>query len=272
MDSLFVIQGYDQGRRYTLDDALITIGRDSSNKIRLRDPEASRRHAEIVLKDGERFISDLESSNGLFVNGKLYQTRRLVNGDQIQIGKTILLFASRAVDMGAQEPLVDVFQEVDEASKSRILHSLAPEDSRRLFEGSSENDLKSEWLERARAHLNFMYHAILASSRTLDVERLLDKILELIFQWAPVDRGCIFLYDADADKLIPKSSRTRKAGGRVKVSQTILNYAFRNQKGVLTSNAGIDDRWDGAASVVNSGVKEAICAPMQGRYFFFTLF
>lgn len=266
MDSLFVIQGHDQGRRYTLDNSTVTIGRDYSNRIRLHDPEASRRHAEIRLSDSGRVIIDLESSNGLFINGKQIQSRRLNNGDQIQIGRTVLLFASRTLDVGAQEPLVDVFQEAESGNESRVLHSLTPEDSRRLFERSAENELKAAWLEKARAHLNFMYHATLAASRTLDVERLLDRILELIFQWAPVDRGCIFLYDADADKLIPKSSKTRKKGGRVKVSQTILNYAFRNQKGVLTSNAQSDERWDGSVSILQTGVKEAICVPMQGRY------
>ncbi|MBP5621681.1 MAG: FHA domain-containing protein, partial [Thermoguttaceae bacterium] len=132
MDSLFVIQGNDQGRRYTLDDSTITIGRDSSNRIRLHDPEASRRHAEIRINDLGRTIVDLESSNGLFVNGKQIQSRRLANGDQIQIGKTVLLFASRTLDVGAQEPLVDVFQESEQESKSRVIHTLTPEESRRL--------------------------------------------------------------------------------------------------------------------------------------------
>ncbi len=266
MDSLFVIRGNDQGRRYALDEAVVSIGREATNKIRLRDPETSRRHAEIRRKDSGRVIVDLESSNGVFVNGRQIHSKKLTNGDQIQIGKTILLYASRTLDVGAQEPLVDVFQEASTSNKSRILHSLAPEESRQLFDKSTENKVKAAWLEKARAHLNFMYHATLATSRTLDVKRLLDRILELIFQWAPVDRGCIFLYDADADNLIPKSSRTRKNGGRVKVSQTILNYAFQNRKGVLTSNASADERWERAASIIQAGVKEAICVPMQGRY------
>ena len=267
MDSLFVIQGYDQGNRFALDDETATIGRDASNKIRLRDAEVSRRHAEIRLDVDGRTLVDLESSNGVYVNGRRVKTRRLLNGDQIQIGKTILLFSSRVSDVGSSEPLVDVFQDGDSASQ--VLHAIAPDESR-VFSRSSSldavDDVKSAWLEKARAHLNFMYHATLAASRTLDVERLLDRILELIFQWAPVDRGCVFLYDADADKLVPKSSRTRKIGGRVQVSQTILNYAFQNRKGVLTSNARSDERWNGSVSVLDAGVKEAICVPMQGRY------
>ncbi|MBQ2790987.1 MAG: FHA domain-containing protein, partial [Thermoguttaceae bacterium] len=270
MDSLFVIQGYDQGNRFALDAETATIGRDASNKIRLRDAEISRRHAEIRRGVDGRILVDLESSNGVYVNGRRIKTRRLLNGDQIQIGKTVLLFSSRVSDVGSREPLVDVFQDADVDGASQVLHALAPEESR-VFPRSaplaaSADDVKSAWFEKARAHLNFMYHATLAASRTLDVERLLDRILELIFQWAPVDRGCVFLYDADADKLVPKSSRTRKAGGRVQVSQTILNYTFKNRKGILTSNARRDERWNGSVSVLDAGVKEAICVPMQGRY------
>ncbi|MBQ5368393.1 MAG: FHA domain-containing protein, partial [Thermoguttaceae bacterium] len=94
MDSLFVIKGNDQGRRYTLDDSVITIGRDSSNKIRIHDPEVSRRHAKITFRESERVLVDLDSANGIFVNGKQVRSRVLVNNDQIRIGKTVLLFAS----------------------------------------------------------------------------------------------------------------------------------------------------------------------------------
>ncbi len=267
MDSLFVIQGRDQGARFALDDETATIGRDASNKIRLRDAETSRRHAEIRRGVDGLTLVDLESSNGVYVNGRRIKTRRLANGDQIQLGKTILLFSSRPCDVGAREPLVDVVQqEADGDGASHVLHSLAPEESRVFDRSNADEVVKSAWLEKARAHLNFMYHATLAASRTLDVERLLERILELIFQWAPVDRGCVFLYDADADKLVPKASRARKKGARVQVSQTILNYAFENRKGVLTSNARSDERWNGSLSVLDAGVKEAICVPMQGRY------
>ncbi len=265
-DTLFVVQGNDQGRRFVLTEASATAGRDSSNTIRLHDFEVSRRHAEIYRNESGRYIRDLSSSNGTFVNGRRVKTHKLVNGDQILIGKTTLLFGAHTIDTSARDPLVDVLQDADVASSSRILHSLVPEEGLDSSERSSENAVLASWVERARVHLNFICCTTLATSKTLDVKRLLDRILELIFQWAPVDRGCIFLYDSETNKLTPKSSRTRKENARVRVSQTILNYAFENQKGVLTSNARADRRWDGAASVLQTGVKEAICVPMQGRY------
>ena len=41
---------------------------------------------------------------------------------------------------------------------------------------------------------------------------------------------------------------------------------IERNEGVLTSDARQDDRWDPAGSIVQMGVREAICVPMQGRY------
>ena len=50
------------------------------------------------------------------------------------------------------------------------------------------------------------------------------------------------------------------------ISKTILDYVMEHNEGVLTSDAREDERWDPAASIVQMGVREAICVPMQGRY------
>ena len=41
---------------------------------------------------------------------------------------------------------------------------------------------------------------------------------------------------------------------------------IERNEGVLTSDARQDDRWNPAASIVQMGIREAICVPMQGRY------
>jgi signal transduction histidine kinase len=41
---------------------------------------------------------------------------------------------------------------------------------------------------------------------------------------------------------------------------------MQHKEGVLTSDAREDLRWDPAASILQQGVREAICVPMQGRY------
>ncbi|MDP6717274.1 MAG: ATP-binding protein, partial [Pirellulaceae bacterium] len=116
-----------------------------------------------------------------------------------------------------------------------------------------------------------MYRTALAVSHTLDIDQLLQRILELIFEWVETDRGCIMLVDQESDELLPKVSRfgshvRDKQRERMEISRTILAYVMEHKEGVLTSDASDDQRWDPAASIVKMGVREAICVPMQGRY------
>ncbi|HEV3002824.1 MAG TPA: GAF domain-containing sensor histidine kinase, partial [Pirellulales bacterium] len=109
----------------------------------------------------------------------------------------------------------------------------------------------------------------LAVSRTLDIDQLLDRIMQLIFEWVEADRGCIMLLDPETGQLEPKVRRNRKgikSQERIEISKTIVDYVLEHAEGVLTSDASEDDRWNSAASILQMGVCEAICAPMQGRY------
>ena len=114
-----------------------------------------------------------------------------------------------------------------------------------------------------------MYRTALAVSHTLDIDQLLARIMEMIFEWVDADRGCIMLKDVETGELVPKVRRHRSglhSEERITISQTILDYVVDRNEGVLTSNARDDDRWDAAKSILRMGVREAICVPMQGRY------
>src|SRR4030095_15583043 len=128
---------------------------------------------------------------------------------------------------------------------------------------------ESPWLARARSNLQVMYRTALAVSHTLDIDQLLSRILDLIFEWVEADRGCIMLVDAETEQLAPAARRKRKGGGgdgKLSISRTLLDYVMQHKEGVLTSDARDDQRWNPEGSIVKLGVREAICVPMQGRY------
>ncbi len=132
-----------------------------------------------------------------------------------------------------------------------------------------DNETASPWLARARSNLQIMYRTALAVSHTLDIDQLLARIMEMIFEWVDADRGCIMLKEVETGNLAPKVRRHRnglRSEERITISQTILDYVVDRNEGVLTSNARDDDRWDAAKSILRMGVREAICVPMQGRY------
>ncbi|MGH2767937.1 MAG: FhaA domain-containing protein [Actinomycetota bacterium] len=87
--SLWLIE--EGGRRpFLLETDRATIGRLSSCEIVVPDPNASRRHAEVVRRQDGWWITDLGSTNGTLVNGRLIKERRLESGDLIRIGHSEL--------------------------------------------------------------------------------------------------------------------------------------------------------------------------------------
>ncbi len=269
MPTLFVIRGVDQGSRFELTEATIRLGRDPSSTIVLHDTEVSRHHAEIRRINGDYAISDLNSSNGTYINGRRIRHQTLATGDQLQVGSTLMLYTGPAEE--APEDLSDIVsigQASEPADQSRIVRSVSQQEGSRLFDLGAELPQNS-WLARARSNLQVMYRTALAVSHTLDIDQLLQRIMELIFEWVEADRGCIMLMEPDGKTLQPKVRRTRqgiRADERISISKTILDYVIGRNEGVLTSDARQDDRWSAGGSIVQMGVREAICVPMQGRY------
>ncbi len=93
--SLIVIGGIDLGCTFSLSTTESTVlGRDNDCGGVIHDDGISKRHAEVVFENRERYvIRDLDSTNGIYVDGhKIYQ-HVLKDGDKILIGRrTILKF------------------------------------------------------------------------------------------------------------------------------------------------------------------------------------
>ena len=266
MPSLFVIQGRNRGARFELppNAAAVSIGREAGNMIQLDDHEISRRHAEIRRVGEALVVGDLKSSNGTFVNDVRVERSELDSGDRIRVGRTLLVFA-RDGDDPAAFAAVDILPTTSAGDGSRIVRTMREDDSIVL---AAPEESQNRWLAKARSNLQVMYRTALAVSHTLDIDELLDRVLQLVFEWVEADRGCIMLLDPDTREPRIKARRDRRAGepATMQISRTILDYVLERHEGVLTSDAQDDDRFAAGNSVVRTGVREAICVPMRGRY------
>jgi len=68
------------------------IGRDSGNPVQLSLPEVSKQHAFLQRTSKGWLIRDLDSRNGLFVNGSKVREAVLKDGDRLMIGPYTLVF------------------------------------------------------------------------------------------------------------------------------------------------------------------------------------
>src|SRR5207249_3302278 len=77
----------------------LIIGRDEAAQLHIVEEGMSRRHARIFVKDGETYVEDLGSRNGVFVAGERVHVHRLSPGDILQLGATSSLKFTIAADI-----------------------------------------------------------------------------------------------------------------------------------------------------------------------------
>ena len=109
---LLVRSGPFEGRRFTVTDVGIRLGRSSSCEISIPDPALSRNQCLFELREGKVWITDLASANGTAVNGEELGTssRELVPGDRIQAGDSelVLLGADGEIPAALSSETVDL--------------------------------------------------------------------------------------------------------------------------------------------------------------------
>jgi len=122
---LAIISGVNRGFIYVLrKGAKLTIGRRSTNKVRLFDKAASRDHCIIGEADGQIALNDRGSRAGTYVQGERVTAHVLRGGDLVRIGGTILEFRAEHATAKVRppkiaEPLVPP-EEIDDLLFGRI--------------------------------------------------------------------------------------------------------------------------------------------------------
>jgi pSer/pThr/pTyr-binding forkhead associated (FHA) protein len=89
----------------------VIIGRAKESTIQIPyDSFCSRKHAQIVYKDGKYFLEDLKSTNGTSLNESPIETsKELKNNDKIKFGNTEAVFLVKEEVGQPKTPLGDVF-------------------------------------------------------------------------------------------------------------------------------------------------------------------
>ncbi len=151
--ALLFVSGRYQGTVFALPgDGKVVLGRESDSELVLPEDLVSRRHAELVVKDGEVTVKDLASTNGTFVNGQRVKKAKLAVGDRVLVGTSLMKLVpapagaqatppvivtrtrSQAAMSGKLEevPLPDLVQMVTSARKSGVLVLKRDEDEARI--------------------------------------------------------------------------------------------------------------------------------------------
>jgi pSer/pThr/pTyr-binding forkhead associated (FHA) protein len=82
------------GQTRRVDKRRVLLGRSRECDIQVEDPNVSRRHAELRQEGATYWIVDLDSTNGIEVNGRRVKRAKLEPGDTFTVGSTELTFTT----------------------------------------------------------------------------------------------------------------------------------------------------------------------------------
>jgi len=242
----------------------VVIGRLPDCEIQLPSNMVSRKHARVFRNGTGYSIEDLGSGNGTFVNGqKIEGAHQLQSHDRLKFGPILVRYESDepaahqdagrlALLNAARSSAVEISEDHGNVTAT-ILGSLESQGGFNLLDVRPQDKLKAV-LDISRA-----------LAGTLEVEKLLPRILDSLFQIFPAaDRGCILLKDPRTGEMIPRAMKHRRESedASVKLSRTILNTVLEQKKAVLSADATSDVRFDASESISSLTIRSMMCVPM----------
>ena len=258
-----VILHEGQATPHELSGDRMNVGRLPECDLQLASNMVSRKHAEFIKAGDDWKVVDLESGNGTFVNGQRltpHQPMILSHEDRVKVGPMLLRFESESGSkvMPVQIP-ADAGPQVDIVDD--------PAGSNATIMGAVDNSSGFGMLD---VQPDVKLKAVIEISRslagTIDVEKLLPKILDVLFQVFPhADRGCILLKD-DEGNMRPASQKHRREGedATVKLSRTIVDKVLTTKQGLLSADAMSDSEFGAAESIASLEIRSMMCVPLLG--------
>lgn len=97
-------------KEYPLQKESVTIGRNEDNVITIDNLAVSGYHARIDGAGSDYILTDLQSTNGTFVNDKKIVSHKLSHGDNVIVGKHVILFVGtgKEADIQSQDKKMDM--------------------------------------------------------------------------------------------------------------------------------------------------------------------
>lgn len=214
----------------------ILRGRDTSNHLPIADLHLSRRHC-VIKKEMEDYkIVDLSSLNGVFVNSIPVRERVLRHGDRVELGASLFFFLTHEEAIPLENELSG------EAMAAGPTVTMRWDESMNRIYDMSE--------------LNLLLKISSAVAETQDMGSLARKLLAVVFEVVPCDRGTLLAIQENSDNPISvwRHSRMPEAQSST-VSRRIVDQVVREKIGVLVDVQQTD------LTGTQENISSLICVP-----------
>ncbi len=246
-----------------------SIGRATDNDIVLNDFSVSRRHALLKRENDDWVLYDNGSTNGIRLNDATVPKAVVKDGDQAMVGTFLLRFRDDpTVSRGQRDRLMD--------STSTCIRSIAEFNAdfglERGVPASPDSTADRKRVVLDVGYKNKIFEILVQVAKALisadDLATVLDKVMDLIFEFLAVDRGFLLLEEEGMLRLRIsryKSKKRMTSDGSAPYSRTIVDMVVGQKVAVLTSDAQTDQRFESGDSIRMQQIRSAMCAPLWNQ-------
>jgi adenylate cyclase len=249
--------------------ARTTIGRGAKCDLVIDDGRVSTNHAAIEFESGRWFVADLGSKNGTILNGRKIEKSLLSNGDILQVG---LVEIRCEVHAAPHQPSVVL----DDTSMPEAMDmSISMEQLESMLEGQVDPraSISGDLTAAAKVHdklqgsawvVQLFKRAFEQLLTSEDLDATFDRVLDLVFDSIPAERGLIGVVDEATGRITPRTARSRDATdtSTIAISTHVARAAINARQAVLARDLPSDERFRGADSVRALNLRAAMCAPL----------
>ena len=257
MARLVLDPGQSTEQVFELKNGPTTLGRAKENDIVILDGSLSRMHARIDV-NGERIVlSDLQSSNGTYVNGDRITECVLKHGDAVKCGDAEFQF---------REDL-HILHEISSGVRKGFRDLLVAEKPRDKVSTSALKIKQKDSQERSKDKLQILLEVSELLSSPEDIDILLQKIVDFLFVIMDVDRVAILMVNEETGMLEGRITRSsvETIEGETIYSRSIVNYVLKKSVSVISSDAREDPRFGDTSSIMKQSIRSSICVPLKTR-------
>ncbi|MGN1064233.1 MAG: FHA domain-containing protein, partial [Thermoguttaceae bacterium] len=254
MERLLVKNADLSTKTFTLESNVVVIGRQPYCDVVLTNGAVSREHAKLTKTSRGWVIEDLQSRNGVWVNGRRIGDRRLLlsNKDLIQLGEASLIFLSdseSAVRLSGSDVRFPL-QEGEFNEKSIVSQVFLNGSGSSLLVGSGKGRFDSpEEYNREIALLEERLRVMFDLARILgkaeDVVDLVPRLLTNLLRLFPkADSACVAAPDSNENssenaswKLVSFKRRDETNAEPFHASRAIMRYVVSKRSAILSESA-----------------------------------